>query len=244
MKRAALSAPSQSIAPPRCAGLLAMTPSGRPSTRISAVTMPMPNSRRSSSTESVVGERRRSRGGRRRCAAGSRGSRGAAAAGRRTTTRRAGPGSTTGTAWPTATASASSATAMSTTPFGTCTAIGPTSSGRNTPSPPPSIIAGPAHADVRVRRGDDHVAAAEERGVAGEAAPRVDADERHQSRQLGEVAERQAVEAGTPVPSVSPGRPPPPSVKNTTGRRQRSASSNRRSFLRWFCVPCVPASTV
>ncbi len=43
----------------------------------------------------------------------------------------------------TATASASSATGMSTTPFGTCTDIGPTSSGRNTPRSPPSIIAGP-----------------------------------------------------------------------------------------------------
>ena len=32
---------------------------------------------------------------------------------------------------------------MSTTPFGTCTSIGPTSSGVNTPRPPPSIIAGP-----------------------------------------------------------------------------------------------------
>ena len=43
----------------------------------------------------------------------------------------------------TRTASASSATATSTTPFGTCTAIGPTSSGAKTPRPPPSIIAGP-----------------------------------------------------------------------------------------------------
>ena len=48
----------------------------------------------------------------------------------------------------------------------------------------------------------------------------------------------------TPGASVSPGRPPPPSVKNTTGRRSRSASSNRRSFLRWFWKPWVPASTV
>jgi len=47
-----------------------------------------------------------------------------------------------------------------------------------------------------------------------------------------------------PVPSVSPGRPPPPSVKNTTGSRRRSASSNNLSFLRWFCRPWVPASTV
>ena len=25
---------------------------------------------------------------------------------------------------------------------------------------------------------------------------------------------------------------------------ERPARSNRRSFLRWFCSPCVPASTV
>ena len=47
-----------------------------------------------------------------------------------------------------------------------------------------------------------------------------------------------------PMPSVSPGRPPPPSVKNTIGRRSRLDSSKRRSFLRWFCMPCVPARTV
>ena len=52
-KRDALSAASLSIAPPRCAGLLASTPSGRPSTRTNAVTIPAPNSRRSSSTEPV-----------------------------------------------------------------------------------------------------------------------------------------------------------------------------------------------
>ena len=53
MNRAALSAPSASIAPPRCAGLLAITPSGRPSLgRASAVTMPAPKPRRSSSTSS------------------------------------------------------------------------------------------------------------------------------------------------------------------------------------------------
>src|SRR5581483_4984624 len=42
-----------------------------------------------------------------------------------------------------ATAAASSGTTMSTTPLGTCTDMGPTSSGEYTPSPPPSIMAGP-----------------------------------------------------------------------------------------------------
>ena len=51
-----------------------------------------------------------------------------------------------------------------------------------------------AHADVRVLGGDHHVAAAEDRRVAGEAVAGVDADERHGPRQLGEPEERQAVE--------------------------------------------------
>ena len=42
MKRAALSAPSLTIAPARCAGLFAMIPIGRPSIRASAVTIPSP----------------------------------------------------------------------------------------------------------------------------------------------------------------------------------------------------------
>jgi hypothetical protein len=53
MNRAALSAPSLSMAPPRCIGLFATTPTGRPSRRIRAVIIPTPKSRRSSSTESV-----------------------------------------------------------------------------------------------------------------------------------------------------------------------------------------------
>ena len=44
MKRAALSAQPASIAPARWSGLLAMMPSGRPSTRASAVTIPGANS--------------------------------------------------------------------------------------------------------------------------------------------------------------------------------------------------------
>ena len=51
MNRAALSAPSESIAPARWVGLLAITPTGRPSMRASAVIMPSPNPLRNSSTE-------------------------------------------------------------------------------------------------------------------------------------------------------------------------------------------------
>jgi hypothetical protein len=52
-KRAALSAASASIAPPRWRGLLAIRPIGRPSIRISAVTIPGPQPARNSSTEPV-----------------------------------------------------------------------------------------------------------------------------------------------------------------------------------------------
>ena len=44
--------------------------------------------------------------------------------------------------------------------------------------------------------------------------------------------------------SVSPGRPPPPSAKTTTGRPSRSASAKSRSFLVWLAWPWVPARTV
>ena len=51
MKRAPLSAPSESMAPARWCGLLAITPIGWPSTRMKAVMTPMPNFSRISSTE-------------------------------------------------------------------------------------------------------------------------------------------------------------------------------------------------
>ena len=52
-----------------------------------------------------------------------------------------------------------------------------------------------AHADARVLGRDHHVAAAEQRGVAGEAVAGGDADERHEAAQRGEQLERAAVEA-------------------------------------------------
>ena len=52
-----------------------------------------------------------------------------------------------------------------------------------------------AHADVRVRRRDDHVAAAEQRRVAGEAASRIDADARHQCRRAWRIAGTSAYRA-------------------------------------------------
>ena len=57
--------------------------------------------------------------------------------------RRSGPGSRRQVRLATATASASSATRTSTTPLAPAPTTGPTSSGATSPSPPPSIIAGP-----------------------------------------------------------------------------------------------------
>ena len=53
----------------------------------------------------------------------------------------------------------------------------------------------PAHADGGVLGGDDDVAAAEQRRVAGEAATGIDADQRHQPRQLRIHPEGRGVEA-------------------------------------------------
>ena len=54
----------------------------------------------------------------------------------------------------------------------------------------------PAHADRAVARRDDDVAAAEQRGVAGEAAAGDDADQRHPAAQAREAREGRDVQAG------------------------------------------------
>ncbi len=163
---------------------------------------------------------RRSPCARRRRGGGSRGWRGAAGAGRRTPTRSTGPWKYDRYCLAAATASASSATAMSTTPLGTwyghrADLLGPVD------AETAALDHGrAAHADVRVLGGDDHVAAAEQRGVAGEAAPGGDAHQRHEAAQPAEEVKAMQSRPATPIASVSPGRPPPPSVKNTTGSRQ------------------------
>ena len=48
----------------------------------------------------------------------------------------------------------------------------------------------------------------------------------------------------TTAMSTSPGRPPPPSAKSTTGKRCSRAIWSRRSVFWWLRMPCVPASTV
>ena len=124
------------------------------------------------------------------------------------------------------------------TPFGTCTRIGPTSSGRKTPRPPPSIIAGPPmpmfESAVAMMTSQQPSSAALPAKQRPEVMPT-------SGDQAGLSAARRAwnghaVEPGDAASRrCRPGRPPPPSAKNTTGSRHRSASSNMRSFLRWFC---------
>ncbi len=58
----------------------------------------------------------------------------------------------------------------------------------------------PAHADRGILGGDDDVAAAQHRGVAGEAIARDHADHRHQARQSRELHEGGSVEAGHAEP--------------------------------------------
>ncbi|GCC48346.1 hypothetical protein chiPu_0032314, partial [Chiloscyllium punctatum] len=57
-----------------------------------------------------------------------------------------------------------------------------------------------AHADRGIFGGDDDVADAEHRGVAGEAIARDHADHRHQSREFCELHEGRTVEAGHAEP--------------------------------------------
>ena len=54
----------------------------------------------------------------------------------------------------------------------------------------------PAHADAAALSGDDHLAAAQQRGVAGEAAPCDHAHQRHLAREGGQAREGGAVQAG------------------------------------------------
>ena len=116
--------------------------------------------------------------------------------------------------------------------------------GRRRPRPPPSIIAGPpmpsevfSVATIRSEQpaitalpAKQRPATTAIRGTTPESRPR--------ARTRACRAPRR------PGSRCRPGRPPPPSAKNTVGSRMRSISSNRRSFLRCPSAPWVPASTV
>jgi hypothetical protein len=66
--------------------------------------------------------------------------------------------------------------------------------GRDDPEAAALDHGGPAHPDVRARGGDDHIAHAEQGGVAGEAAARRDAHQRDRAAQAGEQVEGHRVE--------------------------------------------------
>ena len=143
-----------------------------------------------------------------------------------------------------ATAATSSSTATSTTPFGTWTDIGPTASGAKTPSPPPSIMAGPPMptvvSAVAMMTSQQPSSAAFPAKHRPPTTPTVGTS----PLSLANSANASVSRPVTVAPSVSPGRPPPPSANKTTGSASRSTTSKSRSFLRWFMWPWVPASTV
>ena len=82
------------------------------------------------------------------------------------------------------------------TPFGTWTETGPIVLGGEDAEPAALDHGRATHADVGVGGGDDDVAASEQRGVAGEAASRDDADEGHLAAQRAEEREGLGVEPG------------------------------------------------
>ena len=122
--------------------------------------------------------------------------------------------------------------------------MGPTSSGATTPSPPPSIMAGPPM--PRLASG---VAMITSQAPASAALPAKQYPDTMATSGTWPDSSAVSRKVGTSRPptevvSVSPGRPPPPSANITRGSRSRRTSSSSRSVLRWFMWPCVPASTV
>ena len=228
-----------------CIVLLAITPTGRPSMRASAVTISGAKRSRRNVDRALVGERlddRRDVVGAPLALGHQR--RAARLVGRRRRARPR-PGSSRAAACVTATASASSATTTSTTPLGACIVDRADVVGVDVAQPAARDHRRAAHADRGVLGRDDQVRAAGDHRVAGEAAALDDRDPRHEARQPRPQRERAHVRAPRrPGSRCRPGRPPPPSAKKTVGSRMRSISSNSRSFLRWPSAPCVPASTV
>ncbi len=95
-----------------------------------------------------------------------------------------------------------------------------------------------AHADRGVLRGDDDVAAAEHRGVAGEAIAGDDADHRHQAGELGELHEGRPVEAGHAEPVGIAGTAA--AAFGVEHQRQPPLLGQRRACGRSSCGSCGP----
>ncbi len=205
--RAALSAPSRSMAPPRWAGLLATTPRGRPSTRTRAVTIPAPKPRRSSRTESVsarVVEQAADVVDPEPLLGDGRPQQALVGAGplvdRPLEVGEVPPGQVDGVGF---VLGHHVHHAVAHLDVERTDLLGP-----HDPEAPTLDHGRAAHADRGARGGDDHVAAAEQGGVAGEAAPRRHADQRDQAAQRAELGEGHGVQAGDDgvvgVPGTAP----------------------------------------
>ena len=132
-----------------------------------------------------------------------------------------GPGSRRGTAWPRRRPRLRRRPGCRRRRCGACTDIGPISSGVNTPSPPPSTIAGPpmpmlvsAVAMITSQQPSSDALPAKQR-------PETIADQRHQARAAGAKWWNVGCRARMKPPHVGRrrGRPPPPSANSTSGMR-------------------------
>ena len=207
MKRAALSAPSLSMAPARCIGLFAMRPIGRPSMRIERRHHARPEVAPQLEHRAGIGHRLDHAAHVVDAAAVLGDDRAQQALVGALASPSSRPGSTRGTASRPRQPPASSSTSTSITPFADCTSDGPISSGRNTPSPPPSIIAGPPmpmfESFVAITTSQQPSSAA----LPAKHGPETTPTSGHQPAELAEVVERHAVEPGD-ARAVRVARPP------------------------------------
>jgi hypothetical protein len=106
---------------------------------------------------------------------------------------------------------------MSITPLPCCTGDGPICSGLNTPRPPPFDHGRAAHADVAAPRGNDDVAAAQQRRIPAKQRPATIPTTGTWPLSRAKLAKVATCRPATMGMSTSPGRPPPPSANSTTG---------------------------
>ena len=120
------------------------------------------------------------------------------------------------------------------TPLLSCISAGPISVGSNVPSPPPSIMAGPAMPIQESRVAILKSAHPNRAAFPAKQKPLFIAIRGTLPANLAQlVNERTLSPAMCVVTSVSPGLPPPPSVYMITGRANRSAKSHILSNFLW-----------
>ena len=249
MKRAALSAASASIAPPRCAGSLAITPTGRPSIRASAVTIADAEAAPQLEHRAGVGERVDHARGRRRRAGGSRGrasrsSRWSA----HVPVARARPGSRRGSACATATASASSADERRRPRRSRDLHVDRADLlGREHAEAAALDHRRAAHADGRVLGGDDRRRSSRAaRRCRRSSGPTTMPTSGTRPLSRAKLAEGRARRGRRQLGLVGVARPAAAALGEQDDRqpqRARRARASGRSCW-WLRTPCVPASTV